>query len=291
MKTKYLLLLFILIFNFWFLVFEFVFAQSEILVSPQIIEEKAKARDLLEYSVKIKNQGKTLYHFYTLVESIDENKALTQWIEIFRGRTEIPAGQEKEIPFSIKIPPNAKPGKYFAQIVFAQGSTAPDAKNNALKFNMPKIVLSIDIEEEAVEKLQIKKFQTTNNFYFNQTIRFILELENIGNKEVSPKSSIHIYDKNGKEIETLKIKESSILPKESKKFEIEWRANQKVGQFKAVVFGEYGQKDEKTFQDSLYFGIFSWQILILFLLIFLILLFLTILIFSIILKKRYSRIS
>lgn len=289
MKTKYLKFsLLFLVFVFCFFFFSFSFAQFEVLVSPQVIEEKAKARDLLEYSVKIKNEGKTLYHFYTLIEDI-EGDSLSNWIEIFRGRTEIPPGQEKEIPFSIKIPSNAKSGKYFAQIIFAQGSTQADAKNNVLKLNMPKVLLNIEVEEEIVEKLQIKKFQTDRNFYFSPKIKFVLEIENIGNREIIPKSSIHIYDKKGQEIAFLELEKKSLLPKKSETFEINWKSPKKIGQFKAVVFGEYGQKDEKVFQDSSYFGIFSWEILFLIFLIFLAILFLVIWLFSRMLKKRYSK--
>lgn len=294
MKTKcFKFSLLFLLFAFCFFFFNFSFAQFEISVSPQVIEEKAKARDILEYSVKIKNQGKNLYHFYTLIENITEGSAndnsLAQWIEIFRGRTEIPTGQEKEIPFSIKIPYNAKPGKYFSQIIFAQGSTEPDARNNASRLNMPKLLLNIEVQEEVVEKLQIKKFQTSENFYFTPKIKFFLELENIGNKEIIPKSSIHVYDRKGQEIVSLELERKSLLPKEIKNFEINWQSSKKIGQFKAVVFGVYGQNNEKVFQDSTYFGIFSWQFLILIFLIFLIILFLIIWLFSKILKRRYSK--
>lgn len=266
----------------------FVFAQINVSVFPTIIQEKAKARDVLEYKIKIKNLGNNLYHFYTLVEDLGEKEiALSKWVEIFRARTEILAGQEKEIPLKIKIPSRVKPGSYFAEIVFAQGSDELDAKEKAKTTKMPKVLLNIIVEETIVEKIQVKKFQAAKNFFLGKKVNFKIELENIGNREVEPKAQIIIYGKRGEEISQLELAKQIILAGEIKSYEVFWEAN-KFGKFKAVLFGEYGKNNEKTFQDTTFFQVLSWQYLILSLFLFLVFLSLIVWIFSKTLKKKYA---
>lgn len=259
MKKKIFLIL------FFFLFFAKKTFANEVLVFPKVIEAEAFARELLEFKIKIKNEKDTLFHFYTFVEDLkessekDKSNSLASWVEIFRSRTEILPYQEKEIPLKITIPFYAKPGNYFAQIVFAQGATEIDAKERAKKEKMPTVLLNIKVKENVVEKLQVKKFQTEKNFYFSKKIKFLLEIENIGNKEVFPKAKIVIYGKQGKEISEIKIDQRKILPQKREVFEISWECPKSLGFFKAVLFGEY---QDKVFQESTFFWVFSLKYLL-----------------------------
>lgn len=261
---------------------------------PPVIKEKAKIRDILEYKIKIKNLGNTLYHFYTFVEDLEEEKnlnkstSLAKWVEIFRGRTEILPNEEKEISLIIRIPSFAEPGNYFAQIVFAQGATEIDAREKAKSLNMPKALLAVEIEENIVEKIQVKKFQTGKKIYFQPNIKFEIELGNIGNKDIEPEGKILIYDKKGKEISALELEKKKILAGNTEIYEIFWKTN-KSDQFKAILFGEYGKNKEKFFQDTTFFWVIQWQFLLLFL--FLVFIFLMIIILTFLKKiKSYYKI-
>lgn len=275
--------------------FQFGLAQFNILVSPETIQESARPGDVLEYKIKIKNLESFLYHFYTQVEDIgeketkDKKTSLANWIEIFRGRVEIKEGEEKEIPLSIKIPSFAQPGNYFAQVIFAQGSTEIDAKERAKKLNFPKLLVSINVKKNVVEKIQVKKFQTEKNFHFGKEIKFKIELSNIGNEETLARGKILIYDKRGKEIENLQLEIGKILPGETKNYELMWKTN-RIGQLKGVLFGEYGENWSKVFQDTTFFWVFNWKFLVYFFLSVLILIFFVVLIFSKILKRKYFEI-
>lgn len=267
--------LFLLIFCL-FLLPEFLFSQSEIVVSPLIIEEKAKPREVLEFEIKIKNFGKNLYHFYTLVRdlgnsgNLERASSLAKWIEIFRGRTEILPGEEKKLHLKVKIPPEAIAGSYFAEVIFAQGSTEVDAGEREKIYKMPRILLNIEVQEIIVEKIQVKKFKTEKGVYFMPKIKFELELENIGNKEIEPQAKILIYDKRGKEIGFLELERKKILPNTIQNYQVLGKIKG-MGQFKAVLLGEYGKNNEKFFQDTIFFWVLNWKFSFLFLLLILIL--------------------
>lgn len=253
---------------FLFFFFQFCFAQFQIEVFPKVISEKVKPRDVLDYEIKIKNLGKDGYFFYTLVEELEESKerernsSLLKWIEIFRGRSQLLPGEEKKIPLSIKIPPFAKSGEYFGTIIFAEGSNETDARERAKVYNFPKIFLNLEVQEHLVEKIQVKKFQTEKTLYFSPKTKFKIELENIGNKEVFPRGKIIIYNKRGQEVDSLSLPEVKIEPGKIHSFEISWKSFQ-WGNFKASLFGEYGENFEKIFQDTTFFGIFPWWFLLL----------------------------
>lgn len=250
-----------------FLIFFFpahkILSQENILVEPPLIEAEAKPRDLLEFSVKIKNLSNSLYYFYTLVEDInrskevDESNSLSAWIEIFRARTEIPAGKEKEIPLTIKIPYYAKPGKYFATIIFSRGSDLPDAIANAKKINQPKVFLSVEVKENIIEKLQVRKFYTSKNIFFALPVVFYLEIENIGNKEIEFVGAIHLFNKRGQEIDQIPLEKRLIPAGEVLRIEKIWQNLKERGQIKAVFFGQYAK--EGVLQDTVYFWFLPWR--------------------------------
>lgn len=258
-----------LIVVFLFLPF-FVFAQEGLKITPTLIEKKAKARDLLEFSIKISNPTDSTIRFYPLVkdisdqENLDKTVSLAEWIEIFRGRIEFSPKEEKEIPFSVQVNLNAKPGKYYATIIFARGSTQPEAEENALKFKQAQLLLNIEVQEHIIERAQIKNFQAEKNLFFNFPIQFFLEIENIGNKEIIPSGSIHIYDKKGEEVANIELIQLIIAPTEKKLLTGIWQADKGFGRFKAQLLAEYGEKEKRDLQDVVYFWIFPWHFLIIF---------------------------
>lgn len=278
-------LLFISVFFLLFLSF-FCFARQEFIVEPSVISEKAKARDLLEFSVKLSNLTDSTRRFYILVKDIsdeeisDKTSSLAQWIEITRGRIEILPQQEKEIDFSVNVNMNAKPGKYYAVITFSQGSTGQDAEANALKFSQPELLLNIEVEEHIVERAQVRKFQTEKSLFFSFPVQFFLEIENIGNKEIKPSGFIHVYNRRGEEIDTIGLTGKIISPGEKQFFANISQKNRGFGQYKAVLFAEYGETEKRTLQDTIYFWIFPWYFLFFSITVFLTLLFLLVWLFS-----------
>jgi len=258
-----------------------VFAQGEIAVSPTIIDQKAEARDILELSVKITNNTSSKVNLYPIVNDIsitegrqeflepsllDKSTSLARWIQISRGVIELRPGEAKEIPFSVHVNLNAKPGKYYAVITFAQGSTRVEAEAKALKLNQPQVLLNIEVEEHIIERAQIQRFQTEKNFFLNFPVKFLLGIENTGNREIKPVGSIHIYNRRGEEVGSVDVNQAqaAIVPQAYNLFENLWQSKKGFGQYKAVLAAEYGNEEKRDLQDTIYFWVLPWQFLIFF---------------------------
>ncbi len=261
----------LMLFICFFLFFPFLaLSQEEIIIEPNVIESKAQRRDLLEFTIKIKNQTNSPIRLYPLVkdisgpkqnEKIDKTNSLSDWIEIPRGRIEIGPKENKEIGLTIKVNFQAIPGKYYSAILFAQGSTISEAQENATKYQQPTLLLNIEVEENIIEKAEIQKFRPEKDIFFLLPVRFILEIKNIGNKAVNTRGSIHIYNKLGKEIGTIELEEKTISPDNTAQFRPSWKEKGGFGKYKAILFIEYGEQSTQTLQDTIYFWIFPLQFL------------------------------
>jgi hypothetical protein len=132
--------------------------------------------------------------------------------------------------------------------------------------NQPQVILNIEVEEHIVEKAQLQKFQTKKNFFLNFPVKFLLEIENTGNQEITPVGSIHIYNRRGQEVGSVDINQSqaAIAPVTKNLFENIWQPERGFGQYKAVLAAEYGNKEKRDLQDTIYFWVLPWQFLIFF---------------------------
>ncbi len=278
-----------------------VIAQEElgIEVSPYVIDEKAHAKDILEYDIILKNNYNHKVDLYAIVNDIlpeegnkdfdygaDKSISLSKWINIKRGVIELFSGEEKKIPLKIKVNLSAKPGRYHAVIIFSQGTNRTQAELEAKKKNQPKVLINIEVEKEIIEKAQIDYFAPIKNVFFKAPVLFSLELKNLGNKEIVPKGYINIYNRKGKEVATLdlNINNNTISPAETKSFTIDWKPEKLSGRFKAKLNIFYGVNEDKILQDIVYFYYLPWQRVVIFVaFIFLIVIILTVFLF----RKTY----
>ncbi len=259
-----------------------VFATEEggIVVKPYVIDEKAHAKDILEYDLVLKNNNDYKVDLYAVVNDIlpeegnrdfdytaDKSTSLSKWINIKRGAIEIFPGEEKHIPLKIKVNLSAKPGQYHSAIIFSSGHNRTQAEENAKKINQTKVLINIEIEDETIEKAQINYFKAQKNIFLKSPISFSLELRNLGNVNLSPHGDIYIYNRQGKEVGNLKINQDSVAslaPGESYIFKPSWPVSRLSGKFKARLNIFYGPNNEFTLQDVVYFYYLPWQRVIIF---------------------------
>jgi len=243
-------------------------------ISPHIIDEKAKAKDILEYDIKIKNNTERKIELYAIVSDItdedgskdfdfsgmDKTASLAKWISIKRAQIEVKAGEEIVLPLKIDVNLAAKPGKYYSSISFAPGGNPNEAKENSLKATAQKLMINVDVQDQVVEKAQINHFKTIKNTFFSSPVVFEVDLKNIGNTNVVVDGFIHIYNKRGEEVGTVDITEQSkaIKPEESSVFSFDWDSGDLSGRYKAKLNLGYGVRDRAEMQDIIYFMILPW---------------------------------
>ncbi len=242
---------------------------AEVEVSPRIIDQKAKPREVFDFTINIQNNTDSSVWLYPIVNDISKKESvrggsLAEWVVIPRGRIELAPGEEKEISLSIDVNLNAKPGKYYGTVIFSRGSTRPEAEANALKTNQPEVLLSLEVEEHIVERAQLVRFLPERNLFLTFPIGFVGEIENIGNREIKPTGFIHIYDRKGEEIASLNLGNLTINPNSKESFSLDWKTDKGFGRFKAIFSAEYGDQTRRELVDTVYFWILPWYFLIVF---------------------------
>src|SRR5688572_7568545 len=99
------------------------FAAQDLTVTPVVIDERGKARDIINETISITN---TSGHKLTLYPSVNDvrhadgaqafeqastadeaSRSLSNWIELSRGVIELGPGEEKTVQFVIRISPSA----------------------------------------------------------------------------------------------------------------------------------------------------------------------------------------
>lgn len=256
-----------------------VFAQEAggLSISPQIIDVKAKARDILEYDVKIKNNSDRRVTMYVLVydlspvnnsyeivapDKLDKTTSITRWVNISRGAVELDPGQETSRKLTVEVNLRAKPGKYYAKIVFSRGRNITIAKENFEKSNQLELLLNIEVVENIVEKAQIQEFKALKNVFLTSPAVFNFSVNNSGNRDISPRGYLYIYNRKNQEVAKLPANPDSraIKPEENGQFAVSWDQGRSLGKFKAKLELEYGQKERHDLNETLYFWSLPWRL-------------------------------
>ena len=273
------------IFVFCFLVFRVSFAAS-FTVTPAVIDQKAKARDIIKDSIVLTNNTGQKLNLYTFVNNIssasgeekfldpsraDHGSSLANWIAISRGVVELGPGEVRKIDFEIEVNLRANAGMYHARIYFVEDSTRDGAEKKL--GDAPSVIVSVEVLEDVKERLQLKKFVPDKTFFSGFPVSFSYELENIGNRPLAHEGEIRIYNRRGEEVTTIGItKEGAYLePDVEGTFTSVWQGpkaarglasvgslNRGFGRYKAFLDLEYGVTQRGTIQDTVFFWIIPW---------------------------------
>lgn len=246
---------------------------AEITVTPVVIDEKAKPRDIIKQTITILNTSERRLNLYPSVNDVDSRvgeqefaaasnsgeraASLANWIELSRGVIELGPGEEKVIPFVIRVHLDAAPRAYHAAITFSDGSTREMAEAST---PLSTIDVNVDVAADVKETIQLNKFFTDRMFFSGDDVLFSLQLENIGNQDLKPKGEIRVYDRRGKEVAALDVnkEEQTISPDQISQLASAWSAAQGFGRYKAFLNVDYGASQKASVQDTIYFWIVPW---------------------------------
>lgn len=245
--------------------------------TPVLIDEKAKPRDILKQTLTIVNTSNRKLNLYPAVNDISPEEgqqgfvsaqdgteraaSLANWIELSRGVIELSPGEEKTIPFVIRVNLTALPGTYHAYISFYEGGTREAAEQSTA---LGKITVNLEVEADVKEVLQLNSFFSDNIFFAGDDVLFKYQLENIGNRNLQPKGDIRVYDRKGKEVATVDVNAEgkTISPDEMSQLASVWSAASGFGRYKAFINVDYGDSQKASVQDTVYFWIIPWQQLV-----------------------------
>jgi hypothetical protein len=242
-------------------------------LTPIVINEKAKARDIIKKDLLITNNTSRKLNLYISVENIDPNRgsqpfvspgasdlstSLANWIEITRGVVELGAGESRRVPYLIHVNLSAKPGVYFAEVTVREGSTRAQAEASD---NGPRLLVNLEVMDDARERLQLGQFTTDSSVVLGSSISFSYLLENTGNRLLEPRGSIRIFNRRGEEVGSVPVNADGeeITPQNKKQLAAAWSASGRFGKYKAFLDLEYGENQLASVQDTLYFWVFPWK--------------------------------
>jgi len=250
-----------------------VFA-ADFSVTPLIIDLKAKPRDILKNTVGVMNSSNHVGNIYAFVNNTDPvlgmqewqstssahaSDSLANWIEIKRGTLAIPPNEKIELPLLIQVNLHAKPGLYHATVTFAEGGTRADAEKRIQEG--VSIAINLEVEDDAKEVMELSKFVSNGTFISGKDAMFSYDLKNIGNRPLSPKGEVRIFNKNGAEVATIPVneKEEILDPNASSQLASVWKSGSRFGKYKAMLNIEYGAGSRGTLQDTVFFWLIPWK--------------------------------
>ena len=132
------------------------------------------------------------------------------WIEPTQQNITITSNEEKDIPFRINVPANARPGAHylalFARQQAGEGLVGIGSRGGSLLF----LYVGGEIEESLVRN----NFSTKKQWYIAPAIDIQTILQNTGSIHVIPRGEIRITNKKNNHIATLPInpEDRKILP-------------------------------------------------------------------------------
>ena len=241
-------------------------------VTPLVIDEKGQPRDIIKNAITLTNNTGQRLDVYADVRNFDPSagavtadfsagahvaKSLANWVEITRGVIELEPNESVQIPYLIHINLRAKPGLYYAELVFAAGSSRKKAFSEGAYEE--RALMTVEVLDDAVEKLQLDTFMPEKSIFSGDTATFTFALKNVGNRTVVPRGEIRIYNRRGQEVASLPANGAAetLSPSGKQQLAAVWDAKGRFGKYKAFLDLEYGQTG--TVQDTVYFWVFPWR--------------------------------
>jgi hypothetical protein len=249
-------------------------AAQELSIKPVVIDEKSAPRDILKETITIINTSNRKLQLYPAVNNVrpadgeeafesaknsdDLTDSLANWIELSRGVIELGPGEEKAVPFVIRINQNAIAGSYHATISFSDGSTRDEAE---AKPALASLTVNLEVKADIKEIMQLNTFTTDNVVFTGDDVLFKYQLQNIGNQELQPKGEIRIYDRKGAEVASIEINNEgkTVSPDNTAQLASVWSAVSGFGKYKALLDVDYGKSQVASVHDTIYFWVIPWK--------------------------------
>ncbi len=265
-------------FAFHFLLFTFHLITSvhaaSLALTPAILDYKAKARDIIDEAITIKNLEARQVSLYPVVDNVqaqngsesfidqsvaDLSASLANWILFSRAAIILSPSESRTIPLQIRVDLTAKFGTYHAIVAFPEGPTRYEAEQHLA--SAPSAAVNMEVQEDIQENVQLKKFAADKNFFWGLPASFTYQLQNSGNRAETPQGKIFIYDNRGKEVAAIPANQgaSAVDPGALKSFFDAWNMGSGFGQYRALLSLSYGNESAPRIQDTVFFWVLPWQ--------------------------------
>ncbi len=255
-------------------------AEISYTVQPLIIDTEAQPRDILTKTITITNNGSQPVTIYPSVNNIsltdggtiqeflpavmsDRTTSLASWIEISRKGIDIPNGTSKTVDVTLRINPNPVPGVYHAFVGFGFGGNQLEAEDQVARGKAPGTIVTVTIKDNKREFLKLSRFIIDRFVTGGGNEAAVYSIRNPGDETLIPTGEIILYDNRGAEVGSLPVNadKESIPPGEEREFKAEVPSRGLFGKYKAFLSVEYGTAQLASVQDTAYFYVFPFKII------------------------------
>lgn len=183
----------------------------------------------------------------------DRTNTITSWIEITRGRIEIPALESREVPLAIKVHPFAEPGEYHVFIGFVESSNRPKAEAVAMAGGADGVIVKVTVEDKREDSMHISSFIIDRFVFGDDKKKINIEVENTGDIASVPQGEIIFYDSRGVEVSSIPVKGESVAPGERVTLSSIIPIGNELGRYKANLSLKYGENQTAALYDTTFF--------------------------------------
>lgn len=256
---------------------------AEVSVRPVLVDREIEPRGLFTEEITLTNPTSRRLTVYATVNEIaldaggeirefiapvvsDRTRTVTSWLEITRGRIEIPPGESVTVPLTVRVHHEVEPGSYQAFIGFVSASKRHEAEAAALAGEAVGTVVRLELPDQRQEGVRISRF-VVDRFVSGVSDHLAhVTLENVGDLPVVPAGELLFYDSRGQEVAEVSVNAAGITinPGQSETFETIVPAGLALGRHKANVRLSYGTVQRAQLMDTTFFMVFPWQLLALF---------------------------
>lgn len=269
---------FALLFVFFFLPSIYVFAgDGFVTISPLVIDEKAKPRDIIKGTLLLTNTTDSPLTLFSFVKDIvnegtniefmgakNKRGSLANWIA-FPSTIDLQKKEKRSVDFLITVNPSATPGRYHALIALPHGSVRQDLEGK-VENGAPEVLINLEVGDSNIDLLQLQKFISTKSIFLRNAPSFEYSIENAGTRALIPMGEITIYNMRGEEVTTFNANKEavSIEPGTTFRFTGMWREAKEFGRYKARLNIEYQDNQHGSLQDSVFFWVVPKKIVLIF---------------------------
>lgn len=251
-------------------------AAANIIVEPLIIDHQGLPRDIIKGSFKITNPNHYKTTVFTVIKNFDPNKgtqkfielgeadlssSLANWISVGTLMIDLNPGETKTIPYDIEVNLRAKEGAYHAVMFLTHGTSRSEAETQLS--SSPQLIFNVTVGDDSKDRLQVGRFSGPSTVITSKA-KFTITVNNTGNTTLSPKGEVRIYSRSGQEVASMPVNSGDlkVASGEEKQFEVTWDKAYGFGRYKSQLVLEFGDKQFQTYQDSIYFRLLPWPVVL-----------------------------
>ena len=188
--------------------------------------------------------------------------SVAAWVELESDVVEVQPGEQRVIPFTLRVPEDAEPGGHYGALTVENAPQAgPDGGTGATFAQKVAALMLVSVSGDVTEDVSLTDFfvsieQTrfrydwipTNWILDPDNVTFVLRFENSGSVHVKPAGFVTIENALGNEIGKIPLDQRNVLPESARILEIPWEPEGlQIGKIRAEVNAIYGSRNEPLF--------------------------------------------